>query len=111
MKNTYVHSAKVSNYCHKTDHISGPTAGEPIHEGQFLVANTIINNLVDERGWKVVFWTSMVEIVKVCADANSALVFVNVDWVETHEVYIMGHMNLAACKFSISSLIVVALGG
>jgi hypothetical protein len=25
MKNTYVHSEKVSNYCHKTDHILGPT--------------------------------------------------------------------------------------
>jgi hypothetical protein len=38
-----------------------------------------INNLVDERGWKVVFGTSMVEIAKVGADADSAMFFVNKD--------------------------------
>ena len=79
MKNTYVHSAKVSNYCHKTDHISGPTAGEPIHEGQCLVANTIINNLVDERGREVMFGKIMIEIVKFSVDANNALFFVDMD--------------------------------
>jgi hypothetical protein len=56
-------------------------AGEPIHEGQCLVVGTVIDNLVDERGWKVVFGTSMVEIVKVGADVNSALFFVNGDGV------------------------------
>jgi hypothetical protein len=44
-------------------------------------SSTIIDNLVDERGWKVVFGTSMVEIMKVSADANSALFFVNGDGV------------------------------
>jgi hypothetical protein len=56
-------------------------SGEPIHEGQGLMASTIIDNLVDERGWEVVFGTSMVEIMKVSADANSALFFVNRDGV------------------------------
>jgi hypothetical protein len=42
---------------------------------------TVIDNLVDERGWEVVFGTSMVEIVKVGADVNSALFFVNGDGV------------------------------
>jgi hypothetical protein len=56
-------------------------AGEPIHKGQCLMADTIIDNLVDERGWKVVFGTSMVEIVKVSADMNSALFLVNGDGV------------------------------
>jgi hypothetical protein len=56
-------------------------AGEPIHEGQCLMVKAVINNLVDERGGKVVFGTSMVEIMKVSADANSALFFVNGDGV------------------------------
>ena len=54
-------------------------AKEPIHEGKILMDDTIINNLVDERGCKVVFGTSMVEIAKVGVDANNALFFVNVD--------------------------------
>jgi hypothetical protein len=45
------------------------------------MVDTIIDNLVDERGWEVVFGTSMVEITKVCADTNSALFFVNRDGV------------------------------
>jgi hypothetical protein len=52
-------------------------AGEPIHKGQCLMANTIIDYLVDEEGWEVVFGTSMVEVAKVCADTNSSLFFVN----------------------------------
>jgi hypothetical protein len=56
-------------------------ARETIHEGQGLMACTVIDNLVDERGWEVVFGTSMIEIMKVSADANSALFFVNRDGV------------------------------
>jgi hypothetical protein len=52
-------------------------AGEPIRKGQFLMAETVIDNLVDEMGWKVVFGTSMVEILKVSADTNSAMFLVN----------------------------------
>jgi hypothetical protein len=37
------------------------------------------DDLVEKRGWKVDFGTSVVEIVKVCADANSALFIVNGD--------------------------------
>jgi hypothetical protein len=43
------------------------------------VAGTIIYYLVDERGWEFVFGTSMVEVMKVCTDANSSLFFVNKD--------------------------------
>jgi hypothetical protein len=55
--------------------------GEPIHEGKCLMAQAsiVIDNLVDERGWKVFFGTTMVEITKVDANVNSALFFVNVD--------------------------------
>jgi hypothetical protein len=43
---------------------------------------TIINDLVDERGWEVVFGTSVVDIAKFYADANSFLFFVKKDKVE-----------------------------
>jgi hypothetical protein len=54
-------------------------AEEPIHGGKCLFSGTVIDNLVDERGWKVIFGTSMVEITKFYADMNSALFFVNRD--------------------------------
>jgi hypothetical protein len=50
-------------------------AGEPIHEGQGLMDGTVINNLVDERHWEVVFVTSMIEITKFGAYMNNALLF------------------------------------
>jgi hypothetical protein len=50
---------------------------ETVYEGQSLVACTVVDNLIDERLWKVVFGTCMIEIAKVCADTNSTLFFVN----------------------------------
>jgi len=50
-----------------------------IHEGKILVTHAIIDNLVDEGCWKVVFGTCVIEITNVCADTNGALVFVNRD--------------------------------
>jgi hypothetical protein len=43
------------------------------------VACTVIDNLVNEMGRKVVFGMSMGEIMKVSADMNSDLFFVNGD--------------------------------
>jgi hypothetical protein len=43
------------------------------------MVGTIIDDLFDERGWKVFLGTSVVDITKVCADANSALFFFNGD--------------------------------
>jgi hypothetical protein len=43
------------------------------------MANTVINYLVDERGWEVVFGTTMVEIVKLCENWNNSLFFFNRD--------------------------------
>ena len=43
------------------------------------MVNIVIDNLVDERCWEIVFGTSMINIAKVGADANSALFFVNGD--------------------------------
>jgi hypothetical protein len=52
---------------------------EPIHKEQCLLVDTIIDYLVDEGGWEVVFGISMVDVAKVCADMNSSLFFVNED--------------------------------
>ena len=46
------------------------------------MADTIIDYLVDERGWEVVFGTRMVDIVKASVDANSSLFFVHKDKVQ-----------------------------
>jgi hypothetical protein len=54
-------------------------ARELIHKGQCLMANKIIDDLVDGRGWEFVFGTSMVEVVEVSVDANSSLFFVKKD--------------------------------
>jgi hypothetical protein len=54
-------------------------AREPIHEEKCLMVGTVIDGLVDERGWKFVFGTGVVEIAKVGADVNNALFFVNGD--------------------------------
>jgi hypothetical protein len=50
-------------------------AREIIHEGQGLMVGTVIDNLVDERHWEVVFGTSVIEIMKVGTETNSALFF------------------------------------
>jgi hypothetical protein len=52
-------------------------ARESIHEGESLVADTIINDLIDEGCWEVVFRKCVVEIAKFGADANRALFFVD----------------------------------
>jgi hypothetical protein len=56
-------------------------ARETIYKGQGFVASTIINNLVDEGHWEVVFGTCMIEITKVSVDTNNALFFVDRDGV------------------------------
>jgi hypothetical protein len=40
---------------------------------------TIINYLVDEGCWKVVFGIGVIEVAEVCTDTDSALFFVNRD--------------------------------
>jgi hypothetical protein len=52
---------------------------ETVHEGQSLVACAIIDYLVDEGCWKVVFGTGVIEVMEVCTDMNSALFFINRD--------------------------------
>ena len=41
------------------------------------MASTIIDDLINERHWEVVFGTCIVEIAKVGADANRALFFID----------------------------------
>ena len=45
------------------------------------MANTIIDNFVDKRSGKIFFETGVIEIMKVSADVNSALFFVDRDGV------------------------------
>jgi hypothetical protein len=41
------------------------------------MVGAVVDNLIDERRWKVVFWTCVIEIAKFCANADSALFFVD----------------------------------
>ena len=50
---------------------------ESVHKGESLVAGTVVDNLIDERNWKVVFGIGVIEIMKVCAYMDSTLFFVN----------------------------------
>jgi hypothetical protein len=50
---------------------------ESVHKGESLVAGAVVDNLINERHWKVVLGTCVIEIVKVCAHADSALFFVD----------------------------------
>ena len=52
-------------------------AREFIHKGESLVDGTVVDNLINERRWKVVFGTCVIEITKVSANADSALFFVD----------------------------------
>ena len=52
-------------------------ARESVHEGESLVAGTIVDNLIDERRWEVGLGTRIVEIAEVGANTNSDLFFVD----------------------------------
>ena len=52
-------------------------ARESIHKGEIFMAGAIVDNLIDEWRWEIVFWTSIVEIAKVGANVNGALFFVD----------------------------------
>jgi hypothetical protein len=52
-------------------------ARESVHKGESLVVGAFVDNLIDERRWKVVFRTCVIEIVKVGANTDSALFFVD----------------------------------
>jgi hypothetical protein len=50
---------------------------ESIHKGKSFVAGAIIDNLIDERRWKVVFGTCIIKIANVYENVDSALFFVD----------------------------------
>jgi hypothetical protein len=52
-------------------------ARKSIHKRESFVVGAVIDNLIDERHWKVVFGTYVIEIVKVSSNADSALIFVD----------------------------------
>jgi hypothetical protein len=52
-------------------------ARESVHEGESLVANTIIDDLIDEGHREVVFGTCVIEIAKIGENADRSLFFVD----------------------------------
>ena len=54
-------------------------AGETIHEREDFTAGAVIDNLIDEGGRKVVFWTSFVDIPIINAYMNCELFLVDRD--------------------------------
>jgi hypothetical protein len=52
-------------------------ARESVHKGESFMADAVVDNLINERHWKVVFGTCVIEITKVCENVDSALFFVN----------------------------------
>ena len=52
-------------------------ARESVHKGESLVVGSVVDNLIDERCWKVVFGTCVIEIAKVRTDVDSALFLVD----------------------------------
>jgi hypothetical protein len=57
-------------------------AGKSIHEGKDFTPSTVIDDLVNERGWKIVLWTSFVNILIINANAYTTAFFIDQkpDW-------------------------------
>ena len=51
-------------------------SGKTLHEGEGLMSDACIDDLVYEQCGEVVFGTCPIEIVKVCANANGTLFFI-----------------------------------
>jgi hypothetical protein len=52
-------------------------ARKSVHKGKSLMVGAVINNLINEQRWEVVLGTCIVEIVKIGANANRSLFFVD----------------------------------
>jgi hypothetical protein len=52
-------------------------AGETVHQGEYFTLGTVVNNLVNERGWIIVFGTSFVYIPIIYTNTDRALFLVN----------------------------------
>jgi hypothetical protein len=75
------------------------------------VAGAVVDNLIDERRWEVVFGTCIVEIVKVGANANGALFFVDGYRVGNPRRISDGVNESSRAQFVVSALIAAALAG
>jgi hypothetical protein len=52
-------------------------AGKSIHEGKDFTTGTVIDDLVNERGWKIVLWTSFVDIPIINTNAYTTTFLIN----------------------------------
>jgi hypothetical protein len=48
-----------------------------IHEQKGFTTGTFINDLVNEWGWKIIFWTCLVQIMEIGTYTNRALFFID----------------------------------
>ena len=67
-----------------------------VHEGEGLMSNACINDLVDERGGEVVFGTCPIKIVEVCANVNGTLFFIHGNKIRNPSCVCNG-INEASC--------------
>jgi hypothetical protein len=86
-------------------------AGETIHEREDFTSGTVINNLVDERGWKVVFWTGFVNIPIINTYTNTATFLIDRNRVgnpfcQSHGINKAGFEKFFNLKFDSCSLYV-----
>jgi hypothetical protein len=56
-------------------------AGKSIHKGKDFTAGIVIDDLVNERGWKIVLWTSFVDILIINTNMYTTTLFINRYWV------------------------------
>ena len=80
-------------------------AGKSIHEGKNFTAGTIIDDLVDERGWKIVLQTSFVDILIINTNAYTTTLFINRYWVrhplcQCHRINKTGFKEFFNFKFN-----------
>jgi hypothetical protein len=82
-------------------------SGETIHEREDFTSGTIIDDLIDKRGGKVVFWTSFVDIPIINRYMNGALFLVNQDKIgkpvcESHRINKDGFQKFLDFEFDSS---------
>jgi hypothetical protein len=80
-------------------------AGKSIHEGKYFTTGTVIDDLVNERGWKIVFWKSFVDFPIINANAYTTTLFINRYWVrhpfcQCHRINKTGFKEFFNLKFT-----------
>ena len=67
-----------------------------VHKSEGLMSSACIDDLVDERCGEVVFGTRLIEIMKVCTNANGALFFIHGNKIRNPS-FVCNGINEAIC--------------